>query len=131
MCEYTSIMIIVQIHIQYRPVLLFHIRTSLLISGFGPWRHEERDTILKSLLTILCWPHPNTRHILWFLRSQYISTSRDLKNSTACLNGRKLNYNSQWQNLNWCLFKILKFSGLSLLGMTSSTLQPHFLSGSL
>ena len=20
-----------------------------LISGFGPWRHEERDTILKSL----------------------------------------------------------------------------------
>ena len=29
------------------------------------------------------------------------------------------------------LFKILKFSGPSLPGMTSSTLQPHFLSGGL
>ena len=30
---------------------------------------------------------------------------------------------------NWLFFKIFKFSGTSLPGMTSFTLQPHFLSG--
>ena len=44
-----SITTVIHIHIQYRRLLLFQIRTSLLISGFGPWRHEERETILKSL----------------------------------------------------------------------------------
>ena len=43
------------------------------------------------MLTILCWPHPNARRILWCLRSQFISAGRDPKNLTACLNGRKLN----------------------------------------
>ena len=42
--------------------------------------------------------------------------------NSNCLNGRIPNY---------CLFKILKFSGPSILGMTSSTLQLHFLSGGL
>ena len=32
-----------------RWTLSFRIWTGLLISGFGPWRHEERDTIIKSL----------------------------------------------------------------------------------
>ena len=43
-------------------------------------------------------------------------------NSTERHNGRKLNN---------CLFKILKFSAQSLLGITLCTLQPHFLSGGL
>ena len=60
-------------------------------------------------------------HILWFLRSQFITAGRDPKNSTALLNARKLNYS----------FKILKFSDPSLLGMTSSRLQPHFRSRGL
>ena len=72
---------------------------------------------------LLCWPH--ARHILWCLRSQFISASWDLKN------GRKFNSMPPWSNLNCLFFKILKFSGLSLPGMTSSTLQPHFLSGGL
>ena len=50
-----------------------------------------------------------------------MSAGRNPKNSTACLSGRKVN----------CLFKILKFSRPLLLGITSSTLQPHFLSGGL
>ena len=55
---------------KYRWTQSFQIRTCLLISGFSPWWHEKRDTILKSL----CWsyyadPRPNTRHILWCLRS--------------------------------------------------------------
>ena len=50
-----------------------------------------------------------------------ISAGRDLKNLTAHLNGRKLN--SSFQNP--------QISGPSLLGMTSSTLQPYFLSGGL
>ena len=64
----------VQAQIQSRRTLLLQIRTGLLISDFGPWRHEERDTILKSLCwpyyadhTI--WPHLNVRHISWCLRS--------------------------------------------------------------
>ena len=89
-----------------------------------------------------------------------ISVGRDLKNPTTYLNGRELNSMPQWQNLNylppwsnvksqlygrnsnicfhdpistlnWLFFNFLKFSGPSLPGMTSSTLQPHFLSGGL
>ena len=78
----------------------------------------ETHNSYKSMLTILCWPHPNARRILWGLRSQFISASRDPKNSTTSLNGRIP---------NWRLFKILKFSGPSLLGMTSSILRSHFL----
>ena len=36
------------IHIQTQADL-FQIRMGLLVSGFGPWRHKERHTILKSL----------------------------------------------------------------------------------
>ena len=32
------------------------------------------------MLTILCWPPPHAWHILWCLRSQFISASRDPKN---------------------------------------------------
>ena len=42
--------------------------------------------------------------------------------STVCLNGPK-------STPNWLLFKIFKFSGPSLPGLTTFTLQLHFLSG--
>ena len=34
---------------KHRRILLFQIRTGLLFPDFGPWRNEERDTILISL----------------------------------------------------------------------------------
>ena len=70
--------------------------------------------------------HPNARRIL---SSQFISGGRDPKNSNARLNSRKINCTVNNRILNFCLFKILRFSGPSLLGVTSSTLQPHFRSG--
>ena len=71
-----------------------------------------------------------------------ISVGRDPKNSTTSFNGRNSTLCPMAENLtlclhgpistlNWLFFKILKFSGPSNLGMTSSTLQLHFLSGSL
>ena len=104
---------------------------------------RERDTQFLKVFrnhTILT-PTPNVWHISWCLRSQFISAGRDPKNSTLWLNGRIPNYSTPWHNgrelnclppistLNWLFFKILQFSGPSLPGMTSSTLQPHFLSG--
>ena len=127
-----SITNVMQYVSKHRRTLSFQWRTGLLIPGFSPRWHEKRETILRNyMLTIPYWPQPNTRCILWCLRSQFITGGRDLKNSTACLNGRKPNYIFQRSKSNWRLFKILKFSGPSLLGMTSSTFQPNFLSGSL
>ena len=74
-------------------------------------------------------PILNMRRILWCLRSQSISADRDPKNWTACHNGRKLNSHLNGRTPNWLLIKNLKFSGPSLLGMMSSTLQHHFLCG--
>ena len=34
---------------KHKPTLSFEVTTGFLIPDFGPWRHEERDTILKSL----------------------------------------------------------------------------------
>ena len=78
-------------------------------------------------------------HLVMFKISIHLCWLRS-ENWTACLNGRKLNYIFQQSNTqlhlqqsksNWHLFQILKFSGPSLLGMTSSTLQHYFLSGGL
>ena len=60
-----------------------------------------------------------------------ISVGRDPKNPTTSFNGQNPTLPPQWSNLNSFFFKILQFSGSSLPGMTSSTLQPHFLSGGL
>ena len=107
----------------------------------------ERHNSKKSLPTIQCWPYPNAAVHLVILRSHFISAGRDKKKSTTCLNGLKSNSyiyrrisnyifqrsksNSmpQRSESNSRLFKILKISGPFLLAMTSSTLQPHFLSG--
>ena len=109
---------------KYRWTLSFHVRMVLLTSDFGSWQHKERDTIL----TILT-PSQYLAHLVM----SKISAGRDLQNSnyifnspnsTVCLHG-------PISTLNWLFFKILKFSGPSLPGMTSSTLLPHFLSGGL
>ena len=99
---------------------------SFLASVHGDTKRERHNS-LKPMITILCWLHPNVWCILWCLR--FISDGRDLKNSTARLNGRKLNCPFNERILNYCLFKVLKFSEPSLLGMMSSTFQPQFLSG--
>ena len=107
-----SITIIVQVHLKPDSFVSD-------MNGFiNFWLRSMATRGEKPMITILCWPHPNARRILWCLRSQFISAGRDPKNSTTCLKGRKPNCR---------LFKILKFSGPSPLGMTSSPLHPHFL----
>ena len=65
----------------------------------------ERHNSLKPMLTILCWTRPNARRILWCLRSQFISAGRDPKNSTARLNGWKLNCSFQQSNTQLLSFQ--------------------------
>ena len=55
------------------------VRTDLLTSGFSPWQHEERDTIL----TMLTPPQPAV-HLVIFK----ISVRRDPKNPTTSFNGQ-------------------------------------------
>ena len=55
-----AITTVIQIHIQIQADSVVSDTNSLLNSDSGPWRHDERDT----MLTILCWPHPNVRRIL-------------------------------------------------------------------
>ena len=95
-----SITTVIQVHIQiHRWTLSFQIRTGLLISGLRCMvTRRERHNSLKPMLTILHWPYPNARRILWCLRSQFISAGRDPKNSTTCLNDRKPNYIFQRSN---------------------------------
>ena len=135
-------LIITVIHIQKQMQADFFVSDTNGFIDFWLWfmvTRGERHNSKKPMLNILCWPHPNAWCILWYLRSQFISAGWDPKNWTVCLNGRKSNYLStvenptatQWSKSNWHLFKILKFLGPSLLGMMSSTLQPHFLSGGL
>ena len=106
-----------------------NLSTNLLISGFGPWRHEARDTILKSLCkpyyadpTPTCGASCDVFDLCSFLPVEIRKTS------TALFTVRKLNCIFNGRILNYCLFKIFKLSGPSLLGTTSSTLQSHFLS---
>ena len=70
---------------------------------------------------LLCWPYyvdpTNARRILWCLRSLSVEIRK------TQLHLQRPKSNSQLS------FKILRFSGPSLQGMTSSALQPHYLSG--
>ena len=123
---------------------LFNYLTSVL-------RHKERDTILKSLsyhtmLTTsfygwnptLC---PNGRNSTIIFHGPTLKSQ--LPGRTQLLTimvGSNFNCLPQWQTTqlsvyigpkstpNWLFFKIFKFLGPSLPGMTSFTLQPHFLS---
>ena len=78
-------------------------------------------------------------HLVMFKISIHLCRSTHEKRNSRC-NGGKFNSMLQWQklsslppssNLNWLFFKIAKLSGPSLPGITSSTLQPHFLSRGL
>ena len=97
-------------------------------------QHEERDTIL-TILTILSDP-TNTLCILWCLRSLLVEiwkTQLHLQNPT--LNFQLNGSNSTFACMVQCqlstdvFFQNPQILSPSLLGMTSSTLQPHFLSG--
>ena len=101
------------IHIQAQAVSVVSGTNSLLISDFGPWRHEKRDTILKSL----CQPyyadntmltHLNARRILWCLRSLSVEI-------------RKKRLHLSTVKIQLHLFKMLRFSGPSLPSLTSSS----------
>ena len=89
------------------------------------------------MLTILRWPHPSVRRILWCLRSQFISVGRDPKNWTVYLNGRKPNSIFQRSNtqlhISTVKIQLTSFQNPQILRTISSghdvihTL--HFLSG--
>ena len=108
----------------------------LLISDFSSSTRGERHNSYYADHTI--WPHQRAAHLVIFK----ISVGRDRKKTQLHLQRPKSNSRPNGRNstlchhgpistLNWLFFKILKFSGPSLPGMTLSTLQPHFLSGDL
>ena len=70
-------------------------------------------------------------HLCWLRLENWTSCFNSWRLNSVFFNGRIPNYIFQRSKSNWHLFKILKFSEPSLPGMTSSTLQPHFLSGGL
>ena len=75
-------------------------------------------------------PPQRAVHLVMFKISIHLCQSRSEKFNRH-RNGRKLNSRLYGRIPNYCLFKILTFSGPSLLGMTSSTLLPYFLFGGL
>ena len=113
--EYTSILVIL-VQIQRYERLY-----SFLPSVLGDTRRETHK-LKKPMLTILCWPHSQpAANLVMFKISIHLCRSRS----------EKLNHTPQRQKTQLLFFKILKFSGPSLLGMIPFNLQPHFLSGGL
>ena len=115
---------------KYRRTLSFQVRTVLLTSNFGSSTLGERHNSYHANHS------KRAAHLVLFK----ISVGKDSKNPTtsstaqiqlyASTAGTQLSVSMvQSQHLNWLFFKILKFSGPSLPGMTSSIFQPHFLSG--
>ena len=116
-------------------------RIHLLISWLR-FFDKRRETHFCYFADHTIWPHQQ-RRILRCLRSlsieirkpqlhlQWSKSNSQLKLNSLGPNGRELNYLPTRSNVNLqlTLFKILKFTRLFLLGMTSSTLLPHFLSG--
>ena len=108
--------------IQYRRTLLFQDTNRFINFWLRSRRHEERDTILTMLT-----PPQRAAHLSVEIRKTqlHLSTVKiHLSSSTVRI---QLSSSMVQSQLNH--FKILKFSGPSLLGMTSSTFQPHFLFG--
>ena len=109
----------------------------LLTSDFGSSTRGETQ-FLKVFRnhTMLTTPQ-NVQHISWsnlnFSTPWSDPTSHHhgrTPTSTVCLNGRELNCLPTWSKVNSRLFfKIFKFSEPLLPGMTSFTLQLHFLFG--
>ena len=89
--------------------------------------HMRKETqFLKTYANHTIWPQRRAHLVM-----SKISVGWDSKKTNYIFQWQKLDSMPPWSNLNWLFFKILKFSGPSLPGMTSSTLQPHFLSGGL
>ena len=97
--------------------------------------HKARDTIF-----IMLTPSQRAAHLVVFKifvgRDPKILTAAaaaTVEKSTLCHNGRNsiVCLHGPMSTFNWRFFKILNVSGPSLSDMTSSILQPHFLSGGL
>ena len=109
------------------------------LQSLATWERETQFLRAYANHTILSPPHTRVWHILWSLRSQLISAGRD-PNWSALIRSEKIQPHASTIECQLiCFFKILKFSALSLLGMTSTTHwihsnscpQPYFLSGGL
>ena len=110
------------------------VRTVLLTSDFGSSTRGDRHNSYYADHTI--WPHQCVAHLAMSKTSicrdpKNLTAATTVENSTLCPSGRNsiVCLHGPISTLNWLFFKILKFSGPSLPGMTLSTLQPHFLSG--
>ena len=84
---------------------------------------RKETQFLKVYANHTTWLHPHARCILWCLRSQSLEICKTWPHASMA--------ETQRSNLNWHFFKIFKFSGPFSPGMSSSTLQPHFLSDGL
>ena len=103
--------------------LSFRIWMGLLISGFSPSWHEERDTILKAYTNHTMLTLPNVLCILWCLRSQFISAGRDPKNMIWSDQNRKTQTVPSPVDLNSRCFQNPQILRTSLPGVTSSPLS--------
>ena len=99
----------------------FQIRTGLLTSDFGSWRHEEKDIILTMLTPRQC-----AAHLVVFM----ISVGRDPKIPTTSFNGQNLtphgrisNSRLNGRNSTLCLHGLIStdsFLNLQILRIISS-----------
>ena len=103
-----------QWHRRYERVYFF------LLSVLGDTRRKTQILKVYANHTMLT---PHAQRILWCLRSLFISVVRD-PNWSVLIRSEKL-HDSTVENPTKLLFKILKFSGPSLPGMTSSTHSIH------
>ena len=133
---YNLVMSVIIMHLKKRKQVQFRWTLLFRYERFINFWLRFFDTRKKGQNSYNANPTQHAAHLAMLKISILLLWSRPEK-SNRHRNGRKLNSVPQWQKLN-CLppwsnlfFKILKFSGPSLLGMTSSTLQPHFLSGGL
>ena len=94
-----------------------------LVSVHGDTRRETQFLKPYANHTMLTLPQ-RVAHLVMFKISIHLCRSR-----SACLIVRKPNSLLQRSNTPLMSFQNPQFSGPSLLGMTSSTLRPHFLPG--
>ena len=106
--------------IRYEP---FNFRTR-----FVDTRREKQFLKVFRYQTMLKTPH-RSAHIM--VQSQILNTmvGTQLLLSASMADNPTVGLHGPKSTPNWLFFKIFKFSGHSLPGMTSFTLQPHFLSG--
>ena len=102
----------------------FDTRRDTILTMLTPPQHTAHLVVVKISVgrdpkILTQWPNPQ---LLDSMAENSILSAPIAENSTVCLHG-------PISTFNWLFFKNLKFSGPSLPGMTSSTLQPHFLSG--